>query len=77
MIANIEKLADCKYDKNGKPYVKMSLHDLVFRYPAIAAACHLPELPILPVLLADPKYLVRVKEDKIEIGYGEDAWEID
>lgn len=76
MIANIEKCAGCKYDKNGKPYISMTLRELVYNYPEIAAACHLDEFPLLPVFLSDSDYLVRIKEDKLEIGYKEDAWEI-
>lgn len=76
MRVKLDGCPACQIDKDGKPYVKMSLRELVDNYPALVAACHLLELPIFPMLYADSKYLVRIKEDKLEIGYGEDAWEI-
>lgn len=53
-------------------YVQMSFAEFARRFPVQAS-----EVPMLKVFLSDPNYLVRIRDDKLEIGYTEDAWEIE
>lgn len=52
-------------------YIQMSFREFVRRFPDAASS-----IPMLDVFLKDPHYIVRLKENKLEIGYTEDAWEV-
>ena len=56
-------------------YIQMPLKTFVQQYPGILMK--MPFCLIIPKLLQDDKenkYLVRLKDGRIEFGYGEDAW---
>lgn len=56
-------------------YIQLPLKTFVQQYPGILM--HMPFCLIIPKLLQDDnenKYLVRLKDGRIEFGYGEDAW---
>lgn len=55
-------------------YVQMSAREFFSTYPHMAKIS--PLKFIYPMLLSDPKYIVRLKKGRIEFGYGEDAWMI-
>ena len=58
-------------------YIQMPLKTFVQQIPGILM--QMPFCLILPKLLQDDKenrYLVRLKDGRIEFGYGEDAWHI-
>lgn len=63
--------------KAGSPkvdYIQLPAKFFVQRYPEL---CKVPPLCfVVPMLLSDDKYLVRLKDGRIEFGYGEDAWHI-
>lgn len=47
-----------------------------FRQFAVMFPDAAKEIPMLEMFLADSNYIVRIKDGKLEIGYTEDAWEI-
>jgi|GEM_PF-5795171 len=56
-------------------YIQLPLKTFVQQYPGIFM--QMPFCLIIPKLLQDDKenkYLVRLKDGRIEFGYGEDAW---
>ena len=56
-------------------YIQLPLKTFVQQYPGILM--QIPFCLIIPKLLQDDKenkYLVRLKDGRIEFGYGEDAW---
>ena len=58
-------------------YIQLPLKIFMQQYPEIVM--QMPFCMILPKLLRDDtdnQYLVRIKDGKIEFGYGEDAWHI-
>ena len=58
-------------------YIQLPLKTFVQQYPGILMK--MPFCLIIPKLLQDDKenrYLVRLKDGRIEFGYGEDAWHI-
>lgn len=56
-------------------YIQLPLKTFVQQYPGILMK--MPFCLIIPKLLQydkENKYLVRLKDGRIEFGYGEDAW---
>ena len=56
-------------------YIQLPLKTFVQQYPGILMK--MPFCLIIPKLLQDDKenkYLARLKDGRIEFGYGEDAW---
>ena len=56
-------------------YIQLPLKTFVQQYPGILMK--MPFCLIIPKLLQDDKenkYLVRLKDGRIEFGYGEDVW---
>lgn len=56
-------------------YIQLPLKTFVQQYPGILKVN--PFCYIIPMLLLkdkENKYLVRLKDGRIEFGYGEDAW---
>ena len=51
--------------------MQMPFRQFAVMFPDVAK-----EIPMLEMFLADPNYIVRIKDGKLEIGYTEDAWEI-
>lgn len=59
---------------SGTSYIQLPAKIFIQRYPEF---CMRPPLCFMvPMFLADDNYIVRMKEGRIEFGYGEDAWEI-
>lgn len=52
-------------------YMQMPLRQFAKMFPDVAK-----NIPMLDMLLSDPNYIVRIKDNKLEIGYTEDAWQI-
>lgn len=52
-------------------FMQMPFRQFAVMFPDMAK-----DVPMLEMFLADPNYLVRIKDGKLEIGYTEDAWEI-
>ena len=56
-------------------YIQLPLKTFVQQYPGVLFK--MPFCLIIPKLLQDDKenrYLVRLKDGRIEFGYGEDSW---
>lgn len=56
-------------------YIQLPLKTFVYQYPGVLVKP--PFCFIIPMLLQNDKenkYLVRLKNGRIEFGYGEDAW---
>lgn len=55
-------------------YIQLPAKIFIQRYPEL---CQVPPLCFMvPMFLADDNYIVRMKNGRIEFGYGEDAWHI-
>lgn len=52
----------------------MPFSEFVKKFPKIAK--NFKDLPMYDNFLKDPCYIVRLSDDKIEIGYSGDKWEI-
>ena len=62
------------YSKDS--YVQMPLRDFVRLFPSAAKAIEANSPVPLMELQRDPKYIIRCKDGRIEIGYTADAWSI-
>lgn len=53
-------------------FMQMPFRQFAVMFPDLAK-----EIPMLEMFLADPCYIVRMKDGKLEIGYAGDKWEIE
>ena len=55
-------------------FVELPFRQFVVMFPDAAAIVR--ETPFFDLFMQDPRYLVRLRNGKIEIGYSEDDWQV-